>query len=197
MSLLCIVFLLDFAAISDIYGEEEGEILLLSVAMETTYYIARSAFHSVIFNRQGFFFVSVCLQRRELNNHWPPFKTVRSLSDKCHFMWKKSVSYISLSARRAGILKNFSNLPLWSNTLIVKSQPTAIFCPLELVTIWHGSFISSTPLHHPDQVSMIQYDAPYPVYAAPKLSLRHAASQLSPLLYQLWAIPGAVNSNCI
>ena len=41
MSLLCIVFLLvDFAAISDIYGEEEGEILLLSVAMETTYYIA-------------------------------------------------------------------------------------------------------------------------------------------------------------
>ena len=70
MSLLCIVFLLvNFAAISDIYGEEEGEILLLSVAMKTTYYIARSAFHSVIFNRQGFFFVSVCLQRRELNNH--------------------------------------------------------------------------------------------------------------------------------
>ena len=69
MSLLCIVFLLDFAAISDIYGEEEGEILLLSVAMKTTYYIARSAFHSVIFNRQGFFFVSVCLQRRKLNNH--------------------------------------------------------------------------------------------------------------------------------
>ena len=69
MSLLCIVFLLDFAAISDIYGEEEGEILLLSVAMKTTCYIARSAFHSVIFNRQGFFFVSVCLQRLELNNH--------------------------------------------------------------------------------------------------------------------------------
>ena len=69
MSLLCIVFLLYFAAISDIYGEEEGEILLLSVAMKTTCYIARSAFHSVIFNRQGFFFVSVCLQRRELNNH--------------------------------------------------------------------------------------------------------------------------------
>ena len=103
----------------------------------------------------------------------------------------------SLSARRAGILKHFSNLPLLSNTLIVKSQSTAIFCPLELVTIWHGSFISSTPLHHPDQVSMIHYHAPYPVYAAPKLSLRHAASHLSPLLYQLWAIPGAVNSYCI
>ena len=44
MSLLCIVFLIYFAAISDIYGEEEGEILLLSVAMKTTYYIARSAF---------------------------------------------------------------------------------------------------------------------------------------------------------
>ena len=78
----------------------------------------------------------------------------------------------SLSARRAGILKHFSNLPLLSNTLIVKSQSTAIFCPRELVTIWHGSFISSTPLHHPDQVSMIHHDAPYPVYTAPKLSLR-------------------------
>ena len=36
MSLLCIVFLLDFAAISDIYGEEEGEVLLLSEIMKTT-----------------------------------------------------------------------------------------------------------------------------------------------------------------
>ena len=69
MSLLCIVFLLDFAAISDIYGEEEGEVLLLSEIMKTTYYIARSAFHSLIFNRQSSFFVSVRLQRRELNNH--------------------------------------------------------------------------------------------------------------------------------
>ena len=69
MSLLCIVFLLDFAAISDIYGEEEGEVLLLSEIMKTTYYIARFAFHSLIFNRQGSFFVSVCLQRRKLNNH--------------------------------------------------------------------------------------------------------------------------------
>ena len=69
MSLLCIVFLLDFAAISDIYGEEEGEVLLLSEIMKTTYYIARSAFHSLIFNHQGSFFVSVRLQRRKLNNH--------------------------------------------------------------------------------------------------------------------------------
>ena len=35
-----------------------------------------------------------------------------------------------LSARKAGILKHFSKLPLLSNTLIVKSQSTAIFCPL-------------------------------------------------------------------
>ena len=44
MSLLCLLFLLDFAAIGDIYEEEEGEVPLSSETMKTTYCIARSAF---------------------------------------------------------------------------------------------------------------------------------------------------------
>ena len=68
--------MLDFASIGDIYGEEEGEGPPLSETLKTIYYNAWSTFHLLIFNRQGSFFASVRLQRHELNNRWPPFKTV-------------------------------------------------------------------------------------------------------------------------
>ena len=58
-------FLLDFAGNGDMNGEEEGEVLLLSETLKTTYSIAQSVFHSLICNRQGSFFVSVRLQRHD------------------------------------------------------------------------------------------------------------------------------------